>query len=122
MSAEAQAPVVCARCGSTRLRGSRPHGPVELLERRLRGLRFHVCKECGARGSHAGRRHGSGTVRTDSRGRPLERRDLRARRSRIFRRAWTVLAAILLGAWFGFYTWSCEAKRAEAPPPGAAVP
>jgi hypothetical protein len=44
--------LVCSRCGSERLRRSRPRGVIERIARGLFGVRFHRCRNCGSRGSH----------------------------------------------------------------------
>jgi len=76
---------------------------AERLRRRYSGLRFHVCKECGARGSHIGRR----------RRRPVESPAGKVRRVRTRRRAFAALVAILLGTWIGYYAASCERERPQ---------
>jgi hypothetical protein len=121
MGTGALEPLVCAACGSSRLRGSRPHGLLERLDRRYRGTRYHVCKDCGARGTHLGRRHASSRARTDAKGRPRERRDLRATRLLATRRTGAVILAIALGAWFGFHVSNCASRSAEQRPPDAAA-
>jgi hypothetical protein len=118
MSPSGSAALECGACGSTRLRAARPHGAAERLAWAA-GTHFHVCNECGSRGTHRGSHRSRRVKRADGPGRPVEGRDLRAMRARAVRRSGTVLVAIALGGWLGFYVWSCEARNAERRPPDA---
>ena len=106
MGADSAPRLVCERCGSRRLRASRAHGFGELWARRTRGLRFHVCRDCGARGTHQRRRgihgrHGSSRRR-------------KARRARIAKRVAIALVAIILGAWIGYYATTYDGDHPPA--------
>jgi hypothetical protein len=114
----------CGRCGSTRLR--RPHsrnGWERFLRRNTRWDRY-ACAACGDRGwvrqavpegdDQAGAAAPDRALTTP--GRPLEVRDLRARREAAARALFTVLVALLLGALAALFLQRCGGAASPPPP------
>lgn len=105
----------CPRCGSERLRRSAPRGLGERVLRSLSPVHFYRCRVCGHRGWHLGT---IGRVHREKRpaevpGRPVEKRDLEARRAKRARAVVAVAAAVGLGVAAGFLIQSCQ-QRAPA--------
>ncbi len=103
----------CIHCGSPQVRRSAPKGLGEQLLRSFSPVHFYRCRACGRRGSHWGRIPREG--RSGS-GRPVESRDVRLRRRKRTRIAFSVALAIALGVASGLYVHGCQQASESAPP------
>ena len=111
--------LTCPHCGSDRLRRSAPRGLGERFLRALSPAHFYRCRACGRRGWHLGRvGRAHRQRRTDAvPGRPMEKRDVEARRRKATRAAVAVAAAVGLGLVTGLVVQTC-AGRAPSVLPG----
>jgi len=112
----------CSRCGSDRIRRARTRTALQRVLRRVTPLRRYACAACGHRGwrlgglprsEHPEEQEGRArNARLPAR--PLERRDLRAKRARRLKMAATLVFAAALGALAAARLASCQAETAQS--------
>jgi len=99
----------CPRCGSDQLRRSSPHNSFERLLRKLSPYHLFRCGQCHHRGWHPHRlsRHRE-AHHSHGPGRPLEKRDRKAKRAAVLRAALTLIFAASLGVASAIYLHGCQ--------------
>ncbi len=104
--------LTCGRCGSVRLRRSRARTRFEMAIRALTPIHFHICRDCGKRGWHAG---ATRVPLTEAVRRHAESHSTNPAEHLRRRRVWAIaILACLLGLSLGVGLHSCDTK--PAPP------
>jgi DNA-directed RNA polymerase subunit RPC12/RpoP len=109
-SASPELAVHCPRCGSANVRRSSPHSALERLGHAALDFHFFRCRSCSHRGWRLGRL--PDPPHPDQRiahlGRPVERRDLKRRKSLRRRTFLAFLLAAGLGMTASLYLHGCQ--------------